>query len=346
MREIKEFDFEKHAKSALKDYMKVIPRYKELSRKVASILKEALDSRNIIYHSITYRAKSEDSFVEKTKVPNPENPREPKYKNPLNDITDKAGTRIITYFIKTQKQIDNIINKEFNVIEKIDQSEELLESEKFGYLSVHYLVRLKEPRLSLTEYSNFKGMICEIQVRTILQHAWAEIEHNIQYKSDVDIPHNIRRRFISLAVVLENADKEFQLIHDEDKRLKNDIAYKIKKGKIKNIEISSASVRFLLEKIYGADSRVSEWTYSWFAKLVLNLGIKNISTLEKILNKTTDYGLLYKYFWRTRPSPPTIAEDVLFLHFKEKFIKNHLWANEPWFVKSRENRLKEIFGKI
>lgn len=338
------FDFEKHGKSALKDYLRVRSRYVDLSAKIASILKEALARRNLIYHSIMFRAKSEESFEEKAKLPDPENPKEPRYNDPLNDITDKAGVRVITYLIKTQDEIDEIIFSEFDVTEKIDRAKEMLESEKFGYLSVHYLVKLKEPRLSLTEYVDFRNMVCEIQVRTILQHAWAEIEHNIKYKSNVDIPPGIRRRFIGIAGVLENADREFQFIHDEDKRLREELQLKIQEGKVEQIDISSTSVRLLLDQMYGVDLRVSEWTYSWLAKLILRLGVKGTDELRRVLEQNTDYELLYKHFWDVRPSPPTIAEDVLFLHFKERYIENHPWSDEEWFVKRKRTQLTDIFG--
>jgi ppGpp synthetase/RelA/SpoT-type nucleotidyltranferase len=95
-------------------------------------------------------------------------------------------------------------------MEKSDKAQALLEDEKFGYASIHYLVRLKVNRTDLSEYSRFKGLVAEIQVRTILQHAWAEIEHDIQYKSA--IPSSIRRRFMSLAGMLEIGDREFQAI--------------------------------------------------------------------------------------------------------------------------------------
>ena len=66
-------------------------------------------------------------------------------------------------------------------------------------------------------------MICEVQVRTTLQHAWAEIEHDIQYKSENEIPKEIRRKFRALAGLVEIADREFQSIQDMDSALKDAI---------------------------------------------------------------------------------------------------------------------------
>ena len=66
-------------------------------------------------------------------------------------------------------------------------------------------------------------MTCEIQVRTILQHVWAEIEHDIQYKSSSDIPKELKRKFQALAGLIEIADREFQSIQDMDDGLRSAI---------------------------------------------------------------------------------------------------------------------------
>jgi hypothetical protein len=85
------------------------------------------------------------------------------------------------------------------VLERINKSWLLEEEEKLGYQSIHYLVQFGAVRCGLPEYARFAGMTAEIQVRTILQHAWAEIEHDIQYKAVEAIPVSIQRRFMSLA---------------------------------------------------------------------------------------------------------------------------------------------------
>src|SRR5438309_774277 len=78
--------------------------------------------------------------------------------------------------------------------------------------------------------------VAEIQVRTILQHSWAEIEHDIQYKSVSVIPAEIRRRFMSLAGMLEIADREFQAIQDADKRLTEEARASVEGGQLGKVE--------------------------------------------------------------------------------------------------------------
>ena len=86
--------------------------------------------------------------------------------------------------------------------------------------------------LKLPEYCLFDKMKCEIQVRTILQHAWAEIEHDVVYKSLGEIPFRVRRRFACLAGLLEIADREFESLRQDEMAVRQAIQSKLKKVKI------------------------------------------------------------------------------------------------------------------
>ena len=200
------------------------PLYEDFSRLVRRILFERIQERTIKIHSIESRAKSAASVERKILGIL-------KAKQPLQGVedlqqrvTDLAGVRVITFYPRTISAIDTIIRERFFVLEKDNKSEKMKVSGQFGYQSVHYLVELPPEEVDRTDRKRFRGLAAEIQVRTILQHAWAEIEHDIQYKSVAAIPAGIRRRFASLAVLLELADREFQAIHDEDKKRSSEVA--------------------------------------------------------------------------------------------------------------------------
>jgi len=82
-------------------------------------------------------------------------------------------------------------------------------------LSLHYVVCLPTSRANLRENKQFAGLKAEIQIRSILQHAWAEIEHDLGYKTELSLPREIRRRFSRLAGLLELADGEFSAIRSD-----------------------------------------------------------------------------------------------------------------------------------
>jgi ppGpp synthetase/RelA/SpoT-type nucleotidyltranferase len=215
------FDFEAHKAQSIAAYSGVRRNYEMY----AGTLKHLLDVclRDLPIHTIEARAKDVSSFGEKAAARNSTDESMPAYPNPLQDITDLTGARIITYFPKSLIRVEEIITREFDVIERSDKSTAFEKSGRLGYQSIHLLVRLNGSRTTLREYAPFNGLTAEIQIRTILQHAWAEMEHDIQYKALDQIPTEIRRRFAALAGLIEIADREFQAIQDSDAELRTEI---------------------------------------------------------------------------------------------------------------------------
>ncbi len=208
------FDFDSHAMKAEVEYKKVRPHYKHLAEEVERIVKTSL--RQIKVYEIQSRAKDISNFVKKACKTKKENEFLPKYETPLKEISDMAGVRVIAYFPKTLKSIEKQIYGYLDVLERVDIGEERFKQGELAYQSIHFLVKLPESRKGLPENDDISDLVCEIQIRTILQHAWAEMEHDIQYKSTKEIPDGIRRRFLALAGMIEIADREFQAIQDED----------------------------------------------------------------------------------------------------------------------------------
>lgn len=336
-----EFDSEKHVQQTRVAYRTVRSNYENISLKVSQIIKEAAQHRGLPYHSITHRAKDEDSLATKAAKPKLDDPRQPKYPDPLRDITDLAGVRVITFFVSVASDFEKIITDEFFVLERSDKSEALWKDEKFGYRSVHFLVRLKRPRIDLSEYRGLAEITCEVQIRTILQHAWAEIEHDIGYKTRIDMPPEIRRRFLNLAGLLEIADREFQIIRNEEVRIREGIRNTIVTSPASDVPITGDAIQILLDHELGSDARLSEWSYNWIANIAIELGLKTIADIRKSITKF-DWDIGRRFLWRTKPSPPSVLHEMLFLDLEEHFIEKHPWANEKWFTESRIQKLKVI----
>jgi putative GTP pyrophosphokinase len=260
-----QFDFERHKASAMSEYLGVRGYYDDLATVVARVLDLCLEQRRIKVQSVSHRAKAAQSFGAKASIPSDADPNVPKYSDPLKQITDLAGVRIVTYFPATVEDVHRLIHDEFEVVERSDKAKGLIEDERFGYQSIHYLVRLSAQRAGLPEYARFAQAIAEVQVRTILQHAWAEIEHDINYKSVTAIPREIRRRFMALAGMLEIVDKEFQSIQSEDEKLATRASSMVDRGDLGGVEITPVALKLFLDKRLGSDDRISDYTYDWTA---------------------------------------------------------------------------------
>lgn len=194
--------------------------FESFSKILKSLVESLLVSEGVFVHSISCRVKDKVSLRNKIN-------KKTKYQK-ISDITDVVGVRVITHYSDEVDKVASIIESEFKVdeINSIDKRKSL-EPDRFGYLSLHYVAELNENRCKLKEYSLFKGMKAEFQVRSILQHTWAEIEHDIGYKSPREVPNHIRRQFSQLAGLLEIADTQFITIKESLQNYKNESAAKI-----------------------------------------------------------------------------------------------------------------------
>jgi putative GTP pyrophosphokinase len=202
---------------------------------------------------------------------------------------------------------------------------------------------LSATRIALPEYAQFGGAIAEIQVRTVLQHAWAEIEHDIQYKSTSVIPVQIRRRFIALAGMLEIADREFQAVQDEDHRLREQARTRIDEGDLERVEITPDALKAFLDKSVGRDDRISSFSYDFLARILRRLGFKTLRQLEECTKGFND-DQLSRFAYGARQGQVTRFELMLLAGMGKLYIERHPWAKDKWFT-DRHAHILEQFKK-
>ncbi|MDA0180349.1 hypothetical protein OJ997_08580 [Solirubrobacter phytolaccae] len=128
-----------------------------------------------------------------------------KYADPLEEITDLAGLRVIVYYPDDVREVGALIDRELEVDwGNSNRSGHDDPPDRFGYRSDHYIVSLP----STEPWERFEGLRAEIQVRTVMQHAWAAVDHEIRYKA-ADLPRDLSRRLFRLSALLELADEQF-----------------------------------------------------------------------------------------------------------------------------------------
>ena len=277
----------KDVDTAIKWYQEKRPLYESLARKVEDIIKEYLEQKGIQYHSVTSRGKSLESFSNKA--------QSEKYTDPINEIKDIAGIRVITYLESDVAKVADIIEDLFDIDKEnsLDQSQ-LLGSDKLGYRSVHYVGKFNEKRCRLPEYKPYENLPFEIQIRSILQHAWAEIEHDRNYKFTGKLPTKLERRFHLVSGMLECADREFVAIAQEIDEYKESVVEELGKGEL-NIEINTTSLTEYLsqkfEKLVKEKLMVNNFGDSELAATIIQelslFGISKLYQLDKII--PTDY---------------------------------------------------------
>jgi putative GTP pyrophosphokinase len=193
---------------ALETYAKERPLWDRFGLAVNRIVKQLLEPYESKVQITSWRIKDVESL--RRKFTNRRTPPR------LADVTDFCGVRIITFFSDDVASVSSLIEQEFTIdyLQSIDKQASL-NADRFGYLSVHSVVELKPATLQMTGYGDFSGMKCEIQIRSALQNVWAEINHDLGYKTLQSVPRATQRRLSRVAGLLELADAEFCTIRNE-----------------------------------------------------------------------------------------------------------------------------------
>jgi ppGpp synthetase/RelA/SpoT-type nucleotidyltranferase len=141
----------------------------------------------------------------------------------LSDVPDLVGIRIIAQTASDVSAISNLVASQMDLREDVLHGSPN-DGETFGYAGRHLVVQLAAPRVDLPEWRLYRGLRCEIQVRTILQHAWASISHSLLYKVEEDVPADVRRTLGQVAALIEVGDGLFQRFRDEVEELRSEYA--------------------------------------------------------------------------------------------------------------------------
>jgi len=293
--------------------------YEELAVRMADILEEILFIEKANYAIIEERVKSMDSFKNRLKEIN--------YSG--KELVDLAGIRVVGYVRTDVDKILQIIRANFDVDEtrSKDKSAEL-SPDRFGYRAVHIVCKLPTTRITLPEYRKFKDMFFEIQVKTILEHAWAVIEHDRNYKYK-GLSDEIKRDFYLTSGLLENADKQFDQITKRIEKYDKEIKQKTSQGKLEEIILDPRTLKqYLIEKFsnkienlensYGYDG-----TGEIEVKELASFGISNLSQLEKIMH--SQLAAIRNTFQNSKPvfseraNLSAVVFTILIIQFKEKY---------------------------
>ena len=217
----------------IKAYAKERSVYKVYASVLERILRQAcaVSAPEALVQS---RAKTVSSFAEKCAR------KFEKYTNPVHEFTDLCGARVIVQTFDQVQAVRQFIDTNFTIIEKEDKGL-LLHEHEFGYRDMHYIVQLtpgKKIGITAYEAKNIGKRKAEIQVRTWVQHAWADTLHDRLYKTKLKFSPEIQRTGALLAAIMEDGDRAFsRLALEVDGMLANYSAYAPKDEVEKEIEI-------------------------------------------------------------------------------------------------------------
>jgi putative GTP pyrophosphokinase len=224
-------------------YRAARPSFEDFCDETRRLVERLMADEGIDVAQVESRTKTVDSFAEKVAR------KGGRYADPVAEITDLAALRVIAYFPAYVVRIGELVDAHFAVDwENSRRQSGETEPDRFGYRSDHYVVRLSAQRLGLPEYRRFDGLRAEIQVRTVMQHAWAAVDHQLRYKNAAQLPPELQRRLSKLSALLEVADEQFAELKREADGLEATYTEEVQRGDL------SADVDLLSLEAYLRES--------------------------------------------------------------------------------------------
>jgi ppGpp synthetase/RelA/SpoT-type nucleotidyltranferase len=308
--------------------------YDDALRKLVTLLREVTEPRKKAIQSLDGRVKERDSFIKKANRPRDGDDGAPRYSLPFEQITDIVAFRVITYFADDADAVSDDVCAQFDVIERVNKGRQL-DDDRFGYQSIHLLLRIESARAKLLEWKRLRTLVFEVQIRTVLQHAWAEIEHDMRYKTDVEVTPQVRRRFAQLAGLLEIADREFVQIRQEDQRLRAEATQLEKAGRTDEIELTGGALRRYFDSMNVEFRAHSSKSYNDGAQILELLGIRSRAQFDELVAAVDIPALVAYLFDGVAPTPRALVDALLLAAApREKFVhhpfQNRRGAPEYW----------------
>lgn len=175
-----------------------------LAQELESEIREYLIEENRI-DKVTARPKSIESFLLKSKKT--EN-CVIKYNDPINQIQDQIGARIVTYYLEDVERISKLILTYYRPIE--NKSIVPDSDTEFGYFGTHFILLFPPELIPEIDETSLILNVFELQINTMFQHAWAEASHDLVYKPDKPITKDQKRKVAFTAAQAWGADLIFE----------------------------------------------------------------------------------------------------------------------------------------
>ena len=281
-----------HCEMILDEYRDRLPILNKMRMVVLDILQRTLKENNMVVTAIEGRVKTEKSLAGKLEL------KGNKY-HTIDDITDIVGVRIITFFSDEVDQIAALVERMFDIDwdNSVDKRK-MLEIDRFGYMSLHYICRLPKSLYDDPQQPLLNEMRFELQMRTALQHVWANMQHDTGYKSEVEIPMEHQRSLNRLAGILELADEQFSRIRKEINDYRRNVQSLVASGNFDDVPLNGDTFRSycelrpfqrLAEKIATINqAELYDDSPMPYYQVLLRLNMKTIGDVERMRAECSD----------------------------------------------------------
>ncbi|MCZ9290046.1 GTP pyrophosphokinase [Corynebacterium evansiae] len=313
----------KKARRALQDYDTWIQAHPTVAADLEAHIIDVLDDAGLTFDRVSVRIKDRTSFARKLA-----NEAYPDYDS-FTDAHDVIGVRVITFHSSEIPQLKDALSGLFTVVRVIDKAAETAREGRFGYASQHLIVSAKDEPWAAEDGASPKYI--EIQLRTVLQHAWAEFEHDVRYKNqqhpETSSPE-VQRAFTLAAGLIELADEQFDKI----------AGIIGTSGEEVEGALNEQSLPRVLSRIVGSKYPTSRVDYYHYAiEMLAAHDITTVAQLRELLApkrlKALRKAMNYPYY----PGQVRLVDDMLLFAYGREHIRKTVHIGDN--AQSRPGRL-------
>ncbi len=327
-------------KTIMDDWEKNKENYRLFCEFIQKKLKEQIKKEGFIV-KIDFRIKDPVNLAQKLikdKLDNKKKGIDSSLEDLYRNLSDKAGLRIICRYSDEIIPLIQIVKAQFDKINE-DNKISHLHYDQMGYKSYHLDVKLKVEKTPSDIYQQLGDLRAEIQVRTLCENVWAEIDHDIGYKPSSDVPYNIRRQIHCLGGLFEVADDSLSRINKE-----------VTESAVINEEYLLRKLEPVFVKFFKMEY---DREFSLITLKILKQALNMTSPKEfenffsKFIDSNTDMIKFFSdnYSFEKIQNPYVTQQEILLIFYllkKKKSILTEIWETE-FFIEDLE-KIGELWG--
>lgn len=292
-------------------YFAWVRAHEDIAATFRGALHELMRDAGVNFDRVDVRVKTWPSL--KAKARKVREDGSPMYPDPWKDIKDIVGARITVLHSTEIPAVQRLLADQFDVLRSVDKAEETRVAGGFGYGSHHLVVRVEEQSEGLEDYL---GQVFEVQIRTVLQHAWAEFEHDIRYKrASKSLDPQVDRAFTLAAGLIELADQQFDQIAslaDPQEKINTDV----------DAAISPETLPGILTVLLGNQFPLSRaGDYRFCTELLRAHGIEHVSEVAELTNPADIEALSNSLSYPFVPGQVRVVDDLLLNRYGTEHIE-------------------------
>ncbi|MDO4949691.1 MAG: hypothetical protein Q4E55_05935 [Bacteroidales bacterium] len=289
---IGKYGLDLHGTLILEEYREYRATFQRLRQLVLDIIDRKLGESGLCVAAVEARVKTEESLAGKLEL------KGSKYAS-LNDLTDIVGARIIAFYTDDVDKIAALMEKTFELDKECSVDKRRMHDlDSFGYNSLHYICRIPKSLYSDPQCALINEIRFEIQMRTALQHVWATLNHDIDYKSGLEVPREYLRSLNCLAGLLELADSQFSQIRTAINNYRRQVEQLVSNGNFDDVPLNGDTFRSylqlkpfdgLVKRIAAINqAEIHESSQMPYLQVLKYLGFRTLGDVEKMRKLCTE----------------------------------------------------------